>query len=357
MEKNKEQRFIFKKEEEINQEYYTKIEAFVERLNKLIKEKEYKFHDLVLTYFEIFFRFKRSIPSDIAQIIFNECENPDNFKEFKKLDLIKLSFILSHYYNIEGINKESATEAMKNLVDKIASLELAEFSMNEIEEIVMNLCHREIYPDLVLFTRFEPHILKYLPRYSLSSVIKIFSAYIRTYCGTNFFLQALGYCISAQIDKCSTENLSYLIKLSNPKFYNRSELTIKYTDFFSNIFVYILADINNIPFRDYYFILECMVNLGNIDKKFIQILSTSFIKFESRVDMKSLINCLFLFAKIDLDSEIFWKKAVETIYLNTLCLNNYINGNENMDNLLGIYDRKFVNELNKIVNNNNIEYE
>ncbi len=146
------------------------------------------------------YRFKKDIPKEFSDLIFSESKNKENFldEKFKKSELIKLTFILSRYKQLLN-TKTNAEEALENLSNEILKIGLANYSKGELLALITNLSYRNVYPDLELFTRFEPYIIKYLNEYEPTSLINIFIAYIRNFRGSNFLIQSLGFSIASNL--------------------------------------------------------------------------------------------------------------------------------------------------------------
>lgn len=88
-----------------------------------------------------------------------------------------------------------------------------------------------------------------------------------------------------------------------------------------------------------------MINIGNADKKNFQILSTVFLRFCEKLKFEELIKLSFFFTLVDYENETLFKKILDIIKLNIMCLKNFLDGNENMKNLIGLYDTKLVDKL------------
>lgn len=137
----------------------------------------------------------------------------------------------------------------------------------------------------------------------------------------------------------------FLLDTSFPKYYNRPELSIKFTDLFMNIFSYLNSEINSLKARDINYIIKGMINTGYNDKKFLHLLSTVYLKFSEKEEFSKFINIIYYFAVCDLENVIFGKKILDVLNLNLICLESYIDGNEELENLVGLYDRNFVKTL------------
>ena len=199
--KAKEQQNIFKKEEEIKEEYNERINIFLEELEKFVEEKSFDFYELVITYFEVLFRFRKEIPKEFSDLIFEESKNQENFEngKFKLNELIKLTFILSRY-NLLLNTKSNAEEGLDVVTNQIVELGLANLKKDELLALITNITFKNVYSNLELFTKLEPHILKYLNELTPTSLVLIFSSYIRNYCGSNFFIQSIGFSIVSNLN-------------------------------------------------------------------------------------------------------------------------------------------------------------
>jgi hypothetical protein len=167
-----------------------------------------------VTYFEVLYRLKKEIPKEFSDLIFEESKNEENFSEgqFSKEDLIKLTFILSRYKLLLN-NKTNAEQAFEVVTNQLMKIGLANYSKEELLAIITNLSYRNVFPDLVLFTKMEPHLLKYMNDYEPISLINIFCAYLRNYRGSNFILQTLGFSIASNMKYLNL--LGKIIKYKN----------------------------------------------------------------------------------------------------------------------------------------------
>ncbi len=57
----------------------------------------------------------------------------------------------------------------------------------------------------------------------------------------------------------------------------------------------------------------------------------------------------FFFSLVDYENETLYKKIIDTLKLQMMCIKNYLDGNENMKNLLGIIDTKLLDKLDNEV--------
>jgi hypothetical protein len=90
-------------------------------------------------------------------------------------------------------------------------------------------------------------------------------------------------------------------------------------------------------------------SIYSYDKKFIHLISTVYLKYSDTSDIKLLVANLYQFGLIDLEVEIFWSKVMDVLRVNIFCLKNYLQGYDNMDNMLGIFEKNYIDKLNKIV--------
>jgi len=344
--KNREKQFIISKESEIEDEYEEKLNLFLTELDEIIKEKKMNLRETVVVYFEVIFRMKRDIPKDISDMIFEKCKNPENLKfYFTKMDLIKLSFILSRYNTL--LNKrQNAVEGLSNVVNNFIEIGLGNFQKEELLSVIKNLSYKNVYIDLEFFTRLEPYVLKYLNEYKISSIVIIFSIYIKNFIGSDFFLQTLGFSISKNLEFLNTKDLVYILDTSQKRYYNREELSFNFFELFKNIFQYLPPKLNEFKSYDIQAILKAMLNISYNDKKFLNLLSTVYLKFSEKEEFRNFVNIVYYFSVCDLENDVFYAKTLETFKFNLLCLKNYILGNDSMDNLIGIYDKNLINLLN-----------
>ena len=112
------------------------------------------------------------------------------------------------------------------------------------------------------------------------------------------------------------------------------------------IYNMISNNINELRPKEIQIILKAILASGVYDKKFIHLLSTVYLKFADREKSKHVLRTAFNFALCDMDNEVFWRKFFDTIKLNLLCLRTYMDGADDMDSLLGLYDQKTISILN-----------
>lgn len=335
------------KESEIQSEYEETLSAFLSELENIIKEKDFSLRDYINVYFEIFYRFKKDIPKEISDLIFEESKINENMNknQFTKVELIKLSYILSRY-NILLNKRQNAVEGLSNIVEEFYKIGLGNFTKEELYSIIKNLGYKNIYIDLEFFTRLEPYLLKYLTEYNISTVVNIFTLYMKNFLGSNFFLQSLGLGIATNLKYLNTKDLVFLLDCSHKKYFNREELNFEFLELFRNIFEFITPKINELKPNDIQIIIKAMLNISYNDKKLVHLLSTVYLKFSDKEDYKHFINMIYYFSVCDLENDTFYAKSLESMKFNLVCLKNYILGNESMDNLIGFYDKNLINILN-----------
>lgn len=359
--KGKEQKFILQKESEVKAELEEKLNLFLEEIVKIISVGDkLSLRDLVLTFFEIMYRFRKDIPKEFSDEIFEKAKNIDNFVNFQSLDLIKLSYILSRYsmalntlenaqiglFNITQILSEPVTNESENT--NAGSSMLPILTKEEILTLVQNLSYRGVYPELEFFTKLEPYILKYLNKYTVESLISIYCSYIRNFLGTNFFLQTVGFSINSNLHTCEAKHLISLLEVSAKKYYNREELDLKFSELFLNVFNLLTPAINILKPIDINIIIKGMINSSYNDKKFLHLLSTVYLKYAEREEFKNLTYMMYYFALCDLENVIFYKKTLEVLSLNFICLQNYLTGNEDVYSFEGIYDKPTLKKLEDV---------
>lgn len=346
--KSKEQQFILSKESDIQAEFEEKLDSFLSELNDIVGEKDFDLREIVNVYFEVFFRMKKEFSKEIADKIFELSMNSENLKQFTKMDLIKLSYILSRY-NLLLNKRINAVEGLSNIVKGFLQLGLGNFTKEELLSIIKNLSYKNVYVDLEFFTRLEPYLLKYLNEYNVSSVVNIFCLYIKNFLGSNFFLQTLGFSIATNLNFLTVKDLVFLLDTSSRKYYNRQELNFEFLQLFRNIFEYVTPKINEFKTNDIQIITRAMLNLSYNDKKLLHLLSTVYLKYSDKEEYKYFVNMVYYFLVCDLDNDIFYAKTLESFKFNLLCLKNYIMGHDSMDNLIGLYDKNLINLLNSKV--------
>ncbi len=106
-------------------------------------------------------------------------------------------------------------------------------------------------------------------------------------------------------------------------------------------------------------LLPYLLSLHHIDDKdFFQIISTKFLLNIENMNIETFAKLSSYFAIVGFDSEILWKKIVDTLMMNLVTLkicnigylSKYlvVSGNE-IENLEGIFDRDFIGTLEKKV--------
>ena len=98
-------------------------------MEKFVDEKGFGFQEIVVTYFEVLYRFKKEIPKEFSDLIFEECKNEENFSDgqFRKEDLIKLTFILSRYKLLLN-TKSNAEEAFEVVANQLVKIGLSNYT-------------------------------------------------------------------------------------------------------------------------------------------------------------------------------------------------------------------------------------
>lgn len=340
---------MLKKEIEVKEEYQQKIDEFLDLIDSHMSSKsDLNIKDIISVFFEYLHKFNREMPEQYQYQLINECST-DKFLnlDLEKLELIKLSFILSRM----KIPKEIIEKCFKNLTCKILKLELQDLSKEEISTIIANFSYNSVYPDIELFTRLEPYILKYLENYSVFSIINLFSSYLKNLCGTDVFLNTLGFSISKNLEFCKKQDLIHICLLSGPKFFHREELSLNFIDLFPQLYYFISKSeiINSLKEKEIYIILHSIANVKYPDKKLIHLMSTIYLKYAEKTDLKFFVRTLYLFALLDLDNEIFWQKSIDVLRLDVMCLKNFI---FQINNLEGLYEKSFIDKLNRIYTKN-----
>jgi hypothetical protein len=118
-----------------------------------------------------------------------------------------------------------------------------------------------------------------------------------------------------------------------------------------NIFSHVKPHVNSLTARDINIILKAMINMGYNDKKFLHLLSTVYLKNADYENFFKFITTFYYFAVLDLENIIFSKKIIEVISLEILIVNHYLDGNENLNSLQGMYDKDFIRKLNFLSRN------
>jgi hypothetical protein len=167
-------------------------------LNKIIEEKIFKFRDLLLIYFEVLYRFKKDIPAQFVETIFQESNKEESFSNFKIQDLIKLSHILSRH-RLFMRTKEEAEGGLMIIANIVLNYGFENLSKQELYELIYNMSYNQLFTNLEFYTYAEPHLIKYFNEFSAKSLVNIYSIYIKNYLGSNFFIQTLGFTISSNL--------------------------------------------------------------------------------------------------------------------------------------------------------------
>ncbi len=201
---------MFKKEEDIKVENDQRINIFLDDLAKVIEEKNFKFRDLLLTYFEVLYRFKKDIPSEFVDTIFQESNIEESFTNFSIPDLIKLSYILSRH-RLFMKTKEEAEGGLMIIANLILNYGLENLSKHELYELIYNISFNQLFTNLEFFTYMEPHLLKYFNEFSPKNLVNIYCIYIKNFLGSNFFIQTLGFTIASNFPHLSLKG-KYIFK-------------------------------------------------------------------------------------------------------------------------------------------------
>ena len=69
---------------------------------------------------------------------------------------------------------------------------------------------------------------------------------------------------------------------------------------------------------------------------------------------EELIKLSFFFTLVDYENETLYKKIIDELKLQMMCIKNFLDGNENMKNMLGLIDTKLLDKLDNDVKLNNI---
>lgn len=143
-----------------------------------------------------------------------------------------------------------------------------------------------------------------------------------------------------------------LLTVSHSKYYNLEHLTCNFSDFFpKNIIIEnIFKNLNEIQKWQLFSILSGVVNIGNPSKKNMQILSTIFLRHCERMSFEEILKSAFFFSLADYENEILYKKIIDVIKMQILCIKNSLDGFVNMKNLMGILDTKLLDKLENEVN-------
>lgn len=113
----------------------------------------------------------------------------------------------------------------------------------------------------------------------------------------------------------------------------------------------VIGSVNEIQKVHLFSILPGLINLGNADRKNFQLLSTVFLRICEKMKFEELIKLSFFFTLVDYENETLYKKIIDVLKLQIMCIKNFLDGNENMKNLLGIIDTKLLDKLDNEVNN------
>jgi len=128
-------------------------------------------------------------------------------------------------------------------------------------------------------------------------------------------------------------------------------LTCKFSDFFnkSNLVNETFSKINEIKKKHLFSIIPGLLNIGFVDKKEIQILSTIFLRYSEKLNFEDVIKMGYFFSYSDYENITLYKKILDVMNTQMICIKNLLDGNEDMGNLIGILDTKLVDKLEKDV--------
>lgn len=137
-----------------------KISLFLQDLDLFIMKQKYNFNELNLVIFQFLYRFNKKLDDYLVKKYFDFGENRKHFKNMKMNELIKASYVFSRYHIYDAKLKERAQFALFNIMLELFDRDFSTLETEEIDLIVANFSHLQIYPDLELFIRLEPYILK-----------------------------------------------------------------------------------------------------------------------------------------------------------------------------------------------------
>lgn len=107
--------------------------------------------------------------------------------------------------------------------------------------------------------------------------------------------------------------------------------------------------INEIKRKHLFSIVPGLLNIGSVDKKNFQILSTIFLRYSEKIKFEDLVKFGYFFSYADYDNIILYKKIIEILNNQMICIKNLLDGNEDMKNLIGLLDTNLVDKLEKDV--------
>ncbi len=210
IQKNREQNFVFKSEGEIKNECENKINIFLDKFIRNIAAKKESFSnkDLMNIAFEYIYRFKQiplqEIIEKIKNIIkYDELKSSDN--DYNKNDILKFSYLLTKFDSLKLT--EEAEKAYDDLAILLIKRGLENLNKNEIKNILFNFTRNKLPPNIELFSLLEPYIIKEINNFDFKSLIHIFTAYIKNYIGTDFFIKTLGFHLGARLKEANIDGI------------------------------------------------------------------------------------------------------------------------------------------------------
>ncbi len=111
----------------------------------------------------------------------------------------------------------------------------------------------------------------------------------------------------------------------------------------------IISSVNELQKIHLFSILPGMINIGNSSKHNYQILSTVFLRYCEKMKFQELTKLSFIFTLANYENEILFKKIIDVFKLQIMCIKNFLEGNENMKNLIGLIDIKLVDKIDNEV--------
>jgi hypothetical protein len=357
--KHKEQKFILRPESDIHREYEQKKDELLSLIFKICSSEKniYNIKNLLNCYFEIYHKFKRSLPKEVVETLFNTEMVSKDIGNLSISDLTKLSYLYSQYFQHIEVSRDKAISSFALIKTQILPL-LSKLDQEEIYRIIINFGLKEIYPDFELFTFMEPYILKYLNSYDMSKVIRIFTTYIKNKLGSNFFIQTLSFSIYSHLSQCQVKDLINLLEISKEKYYNtrESEIDFKFKEIFvlgeRSIFQCFIPFVNHLTAKQNQIILQSFRNLCYVDEKLIRLVATRILSSMERMNFEEFITTSDNFLFCNYQSDIFWKKVFDILWLNLLCLKNYTLGFDDFENLQGLYEQNLLRTMERIYSKN-----
>ena len=211
IQKGKEQNFVFKSEREIKNECENKISLFLEKImsNIAAKKESFSNKDLMNIAFECIYRFKQIPSQEIIEAIkniikYDELNHPDI--DYNKNDILKFSFLLTKFESLKLLTQEA-----QNTYDVLSNLlinrGLENLNNDEIKNVMFNFTRNKLAPSQELFTLLEPYIIKEINNFEFKSLIHIFSAYIKNFRGSDFFIKTLGFHLGARFKEANIDGI------------------------------------------------------------------------------------------------------------------------------------------------------